>query len=200
MNQNGVAREWLSACSDGVLLHVMSKKKSIEGTQGLPECSSRADSDSSNSIGESHCLNQTSELRGNDLSPMEFDESESAREEHSGSGRVNTQILLNVFGDASQENVSLQQEINNQEDRSPTHSTILQGTNNDEANPPLPPLPPVHMESALDVSDAEIDEEIRQVFHPDENGTRTKSNRYHKEGRGPQTCGKCGQPRKGHMW
>lgn len=125
---------------------------------------------------------------------------ESAREEHSGSGRVNTQILLNVFGDASQENVSLQQEINNQEDRSPTLSTILQGTNNDEANPPLPPLPPVHMESALDVSDAEIDEEIRQVFHPDENGTRTKSNRYHKEGRGPQTCGKCGQPRKGHMW
>ena len=175
-------------------------KKSIEGTQGLPECSSRADSDSSNSIGESHCLNQTSELRDNDLSPMEFDESESAREEHSGSGRVNTQILLNVFGDASQENVSLQQEINNQEDRSPTLSTILQGTNNDEANPPLPPLPPVHMESALDVSDAEIDEEIRQVFHPDENGTRTKSNRYHKEGRGPQTCGKCGQPRKGHMW
>eukprot|EP00956_Cyclotella_meneghiniana_P027420 scaffold61298_cov61-Cyclotella_meneghiniana.AAC.1 len=163
-------------------------KKSIEGTQGLPECSSRADSDSSNSIGESHCLH-----------PMEFDESESAREEHSGSGRVNTQILLNVFGDASQENVSLQQEINNQEDRSQTHVTILHRTNNYEANPPLPPLPPVHMESALDVSDAEIDEEIRQVFHPDENGTRTKSNRYHKEGRGPQTCGKCGQPRKGHI-
>jgi hypothetical protein len=28
---------------------------------------------------------------------------------------------------------------------------------------------------------------------------RTKSSRYHTEGRGPQTCNKCGNPRKGHV-
>ena len=170
-------------------------KNNIEGTQGLPECSSLAtDSDASNSVRE-----RSLSYRDSDLFPVEFDASESmAREEHSGSGRVNTQILPNVFGDASQEGVSLQQEINNQQQelsedqdrhRSQIHATIVHETNIDGSIPLLPPLPPVPMESAPD----ELDQEIHQLY-------RTKSNRYHKEGRGPQLCGKCGQPRKGHMW
>ena len=199
----------------------MSEEDNNEGTQPLPERSFYSETEASqDEVSASHGEDCLGGGRVNSLNlriPGEDQEQISPQQESNNTAMSLTD-LIGSSGELGLDNNELRHFLNDNNNIS--HETAIRETfsNGEEYNDTMPPLPsfdlprlyPLHPHeyqlSQTNVSTVESTEQEPEL--PTEDGEvedstatnhckRTKTDRYHSEGRGPQKC-KCGQPRRGH--